>query len=56
LSTQRAYAGRIQRLLLEETPVVIAYFYDWLSVTAKHVSGVRPGANGQLSLAEARVA
>jgi len=55
LSTQRAYAGRIQRLLLEETPVVIAYFYDWLSVTAKHVSGVRPGANGQLNLAQTRV-
>jgi peptide/nickel transport system substrate-binding protein len=52
--TQRAYAGRIQRLLLEETPVIIAYFYDWLSVTAKHVSGVRPSANGQLNLAEAR--
>ena len=47
-STQRACAGRIQRLLLEETPVIIAYFYDWLSVTAKHMSGVRPGANGQL--------
>jgi peptide/nickel transport system substrate-binding protein len=53
---QRACAGRIQRLLLEETPVIIAYFYDWLSVTAKQISGVRPGANGQLSLAEARVA
>jgi len=34
--------------------VIIAYFYDWLSVTAKHVSGVRPGASGQLNLAEAR--
>ncbi len=54
LPTQRACAGRIQRLLLEETPVIIAYFYDWLSVTAKHVSGVRPGASGQLNLAEAR--
>ena len=56
LSTQRAFAGRIQRLLLEETPVIIAYFYDWLSVTAKHVSGVRPGASGQLNLAETRTA
>lgn len=54
LGTQRRCAGRIQRLLLEETPVVIAYFYDWLSVTAKHVSGVLPSANGQLNLAEAR--
>ena len=54
-ATQRACAGRIQRLLLEETPVIIAYFYDWLSVTAKHLSGVHPTAMGQLYLAETRV-
>jgi peptide/nickel transport system substrate-binding protein len=53
-SAQRAGAGRIQRLLLEETPVIFAYFYDWLSVTAKHLDGVRPTANGQLNLAETR--
>jgi peptide/nickel transport system substrate-binding protein len=49
-ATQRACAGRIQRLLLEETPVITGYFYNWLSVTAKHVRGVRPTANGQLDL------
>jgi peptide/nickel transport system substrate-binding protein len=54
-ASQRAAAGRIQRLLLEETPVIIAYFYDWLSVTAKDVSGVRPTAMGQLNLAATRV-
>jgi peptide/nickel transport system substrate-binding protein len=53
-AAQRAMAGRIQRLLLEETPVITAYFYDWLSVTAKHISGVRPTAMGQLNLAETR--
>ncbi|MGD0490758.1 MAG: ABC transporter substrate-binding protein [Steroidobacteraceae bacterium] len=53
-ASQRAAAGRIQRLLLEETPVIIAYFYDWLSVTAKNVSGVRPTAMGQLNLAAVR--
>lgn len=52
--TRRAYAGRIQRLLLEETPVVIAYFYDWLSVTARHLAGVRPTAMGQLDLTGTR--
>jgi len=52
-ATQRTIAGRIQRLLLEETPVITAYFYDWLSVTAKNVSGVRPTAMGHLNLAEA---
>jgi peptide/nickel transport system substrate-binding protein len=54
-AAQRAMAGSIQRLLLEETPLIIAYFYDWLSVTAKHISGVRPTATGQLNLANARV-
>jgi len=54
-AAQRAEAGRIQRLLLEETPVVTAYFYDWLSVTAKNVGGVRPTAMGQLNLAGTRV-
>jgi peptide/nickel transport system substrate-binding protein len=54
-AAQRSAAGRIQRLLLEETPVIIAYFYDWLSVTAKHISGVQPTATGQLNLAAARV-
>lgn len=54
-AAQRAAAGRIQRLLLEETPVITAYFYDWLSVTAKNISGVRPTAMGQLNLAETRV-
>jgi peptide/nickel transport system substrate-binding protein len=48
---QRAAARRIQELLLEETPLIIAYFYDWLSVTAKHIRGVRPTAMGQLFLA-----
>jgi peptide/nickel transport system substrate-binding protein len=54
-AAQRASAGRIQRLLLEETPVITAYFYDWLSVTGKHVSGVRPSANGQLDLSGTRM-
>jgi peptide/nickel transport system substrate-binding protein len=54
-ATQRSYAGRIQKLLLEETPVITAYFYDWLSVTAKRVSGVKPTAMGHLNLAETRV-
>jgi peptide/nickel transport system substrate-binding protein len=54
-AAQRAAAGRIQRLLLEETPVIIAYFYDWLSVTAKHISGVQPTATGQLNLAAVRI-
>ena len=54
--TQRDKAGGIQRLLLEETPLIVAYFYDWLSVTSKGITGVRPTAMAQLYLADARLA
>ena len=52
-AAQRDAAGRIQRLLLDETPVITAYFYDWLSVTSKRIAGVRPTAAGQLFLDQA---
>ena len=52
-ATQRDAAGKIQRLLLDETPVITAYFYDWLSVTSKNITGVRPTAAGQLYLDQA---
>jgi peptide/nickel transport system substrate-binding protein len=51
---QRAAAGRIQRLLLDETPIIAAYFYDWLSVTSRQVRGVRPTAMGHLFLDQAQ--
>jgi peptide/nickel transport system substrate-binding protein len=53
-AAQRDAAGRIQRLLLDETPVIVAYFFDWLSITAKRITGVRPTATGQLFLDQAR--
>jgi peptide/nickel transport system substrate-binding protein len=53
---QRRAANRIQRLLLDETPVITAYFYDWLSVTAKNITGVRATAMAQLFLAQASLA
>lgn len=53
-AAQRAAANQIQRLLLDETPVITAYFYDWLSVTAKHITGVVPTAMGQLFLDQVR--
>jgi peptide/nickel transport system substrate-binding protein len=54
-AAQRDKAGGIQRLLLEETPLIVAYFYDWLSVTSKTITGVRPTAMAQLYLADARL-
>ncbi|HEY2419238.1 MAG TPA: ABC transporter substrate-binding protein [Steroidobacteraceae bacterium] len=53
-ASQREAAGRIQRLLLEETPIIAAYFYDWLSLTTKRIRGVRPSASGQLFLDRAQ--
>ncbi len=53
-AAQREAAGRIQRLLLDETPIIAAYFYDWLSVTTKRIRGVRPTAMGHLFLDRAQ--
>ncbi|MET0481937.1 MAG: ABC transporter substrate-binding protein [Aestuariivirgaceae bacterium] len=53
VEAQRATAGKIQRLLLEETPVIFSYFYDYLTVVKKGMSGVLTTAMGQLLLAKA---
>jgi peptide/nickel transport system substrate-binding protein len=50
VSTQRSIAGQIQTLLLNETPIIYAYFYNYLTATAKNVTGVYPTAIGHLFL------
>jgi peptide/nickel transport system substrate-binding protein len=50
LSTQRTIAGQIERLLLAETPVVYAYFYNYLTATASNVGGAYPTAIGHIFL------
>jgi peptide/nickel transport system substrate-binding protein len=50
LSTQRNLAGQIETLLLNETPVVFGYFYNYLTATAQGVTGVYPTAVGHLFL------
>lgn len=40
LQTQRSVAGKIERLLLAETPLVIPYFVDILAATNSRVGGV----------------
>jgi peptide/nickel transport system substrate-binding protein len=50
LSTQRQLAGQIERLLIDETPIIYPYFYDYLSATQKTVTGVYPTAIGELFL------
>jgi peptide/nickel transport system substrate-binding protein len=41
LQTQRSIAGKIERLLLAQTPLVIPYFVDILAATSSHVGGVQ---------------
>ena len=55
LAGQRAVAGKIQTLLLDESPVLFSYFYDYLVATKKNVAGLLPIAN-RLFLQEATVA
>jgi peptide/nickel transport system substrate-binding protein len=50
VSTQRQLAGQIERLLLDETPIIWAYFYNYLSATQKNVTGVYTTAQGQFFL------
>jgi peptide/nickel transport system substrate-binding protein len=55
LDAQRAAASKIQKLLLEETPVLFGYFYDFLTPKLKTVSGVRTTAMGHVFLSKATV-
>jgi peptide/nickel transport system substrate-binding protein len=53
VESQRGSAKKIQELLLDETPVLFSYFYDFLTVTKKGAKGVEPFAMGQLLLGQA---
>jgi peptide/nickel transport system substrate-binding protein len=48
LEAQRAAAGKIQTLLLDETPILFTYFYDFLTATKKGATGVEPTAMSHL--------
>ncbi len=48
LESQRAAAGEIQKLLLDETPVIISYFPELLVPVRKGVNGLPPIAAGLL--------
>lgn len=51
LQSQRGVASNIQKLLLDESPVLWTYFYDFLTATTKKVAGAQATAMGQLFLA-----
>jgi len=50
LSTQRSIAGQIETLLLDQTPIIFGYFYNYLTATAKNTTGAYPTAIGHIFL------
>jgi peptide/nickel transport system substrate-binding protein len=55
LQTQRQIAGKIQTLLLDETPIVIPYFLDGLTASTKKVTGLNPTSISQIFLNKASI-
>jgi peptide/nickel transport system substrate-binding protein len=53
LQAQRQVAGKIENLLLQETPLVIPYWIDGLTATTSTVGGVNPTSIAQLFLGQA---
>ncbi len=53
LQTQRMIAGKIQTLLLAETPVVYPYWIDGLTASTPNVGGLNPTSIAQLYLNQA---
>jgi len=55
LQTQKQIAGKIQTLLLQETPIIIPYFIDGLTASKSTVHGLVPTATSQIFLANASI-
>ncbi len=53
LQAQKAVAGKIERLLLAETPIVIPYWIDGLTASTPTVGGLNPTSIAQLYLNQA---
>ena len=54
LSSQRNIAGQIETLLLDQTPIIYGYFYNFLTASAKNVTGAYPTAIGHIFLYNCR--
>jgi peptide/nickel transport system substrate-binding protein len=50
LGTQRSVAAQLEALLLEQTPIIFGYFYNYLAASAKNVNGIYPTAIGHIFL------
>lgn len=56
IGRQKELSGQIETLLLDETPIIFAYFYNILTPTLSTVSGVVPTAINHLFVDRATVA
>jgi peptide/nickel transport system substrate-binding protein len=56
LSTQKQIAGKIQTLLLQETPIVIPYFLEGLTASKSNIQGLNPTSISQIYLDKAFIA
>jgi peptide/nickel transport system substrate-binding protein len=50
LQTQKQIAGKIENLLLQETPLIIPYWIDGLTASTQNVNGLNPTSIAQLYL------
>ena len=50
LGTQKTVAGQIETLLLDQTPIIFGYFYNYLTATAQGVTGAYPTPIGHIFL------
>ncbi len=55
LQTQKQLAGKIETLLLDETPVIFPYFVDGLTASTPKVTGLNPTSTGQIFLQDASI-
>lgn len=53
LQSQKSLAGKIETLLLAQTPIVIPYFIDGLTATTSNVHGVNPTSISAIYLKDA---
>jgi peptide/nickel transport system substrate-binding protein len=56
LQTQKQIAGKIETLLLDQTPLVIPYFIDGLTASTPKVHGLVPTSIQQIFLKDAYIA
>ena len=55
LEGQKSVAGKIQTLLLDETPLLFSYFYDFMSAAKKGATGIEVTAMSHLFLKDAKL-